>query len=515
MGAVRQARVIMLQGTASHAGKTVLAAALCRIYARRGLAVAPFKGQNMALNSAVTAAGDEMGRAQVYQAAAAGVEPEVDMNPVLLKPTAGGTSQVVVMGRPVAAMSVAAYQSHQAEVWPLVTAALGRLRARHDLVVIEGAGSSAEINLRHADIVNMRVARAARSPVLLVGDIDRGGVFAALLGHVELFTRSERRLVRGFVINKFRGDPAQLGDGLSELEARTGVPTLGVVPYLEGWRGDEEDSVALDEPRPSRPDGAAVRIAVVRLPYLSNTTDFEALAGEPDVAVDYVREPRGLRGAAAIVLPGTKSTVADLAWLRRQGLDRAIVAAVAGGVPVIGICGGFQMLGRRIADPGAVETQAPETAGLGLLEVETTFTRRKRTVRVSGEASGAALVPAGTALRGYEIHMGRTRRARGERAFARLRAAPDGGPAHPDGAASADGRVCGTYLHGLFDEPDFRAAFLNRLRVAAGLPERPARAIVPDIERLADHVEAQLDMDRLDAIIGLATGRRAGQRGSR
>ena len=526
MSGVKQARVIMLQGTASHAGKTVLAAALCRIYARRGLVVAPFKGQNMALNSAVTAAGDEMGRAQVYQAAAAGVEPSVDMNPVLLKPTAGGTSQVVVMGRPVAEMPVVAYQQYQAEVWPLVTAALGRLRAQHDLVVIEGAGSSAEINLRHADIVNMRVARHARAPVLLVGDIDRGGVFAALLGHVELFTPFERRLVRGFVINKFRGDPAQLGSGLAALAERTGTPTLGVVPYLEGWRGDEEDSVALDERRPSRPE-AAVRIAVVRLPYLSNTTDFEALSAEPDVAVDYVREPRELRGAAAIVLPGTKSTVADLAWLRRQGLDRAIAAAIAAGVPVIGICGGYQMLGRRIADSGAVESPAAETAALGLLEVETTFTGRKRTVRVSGRASGAALAPAGVALRGYEIHMGRTRRAAGVRAFAHLRAAaptgaaavdgvsrPDGA-AHPDGAASPDGRVCGTYLHGLFDEPAFRAAFLNRLRAAAGLPRRSARVVVPDIDRLADHVAAHLDLDRLDAIIGLPAGAGARQRGSR
>jgi len=521
VGGVKQARVIMFQGTASHAGKTVLAAALCRIYARRGLAVAPFKGQNMALNSAVTAAGEEMGRAQVYQAAAAGVEPVVDMNPVLLKPTAGGTSQVVVMGRPVAEMPVATYQRYQAEVWPLVTAALGRLRAEHDLVVIEGAGSSAEINLRHADIVNMRVARAARSPVLLVGDIDRGGVFAALLGHVELFTTTERRLVRGFVVNKFRGDAAQLGGGLSELEARCGVPTLGVVPYLEGWRGDEEDSVALDEPRSTSLGGAALRIAVVRLPYLSNTTDFEALAAEPDVAVEYVREPRELRGAAAIIVPGTKSTVADLAWLRRQRLDQAISAAAAGGVPVVGICGGFQMLGRRIADPGAVESQAAETAGLGLLGVETTFAGRKRTVRVSGTASGAALTAAGVALRGYEIHMGRTRRDAGVRAFAHLRpAAPngavaDGSAVHPDGAATADGRVCGTYLHGLFDEPAFRAAFLNRLRVAAGLPERPALEVAPDIDRLADHVEAHLDMARLDAIIGLASGRSVRQRGPR
>jgi len=501
----------MLQGTASHAGKTVLAAALCRIYARRGLAVAPFKAQNMALNSGVTASGEEMGRAQLFQAAAAGVEPQVDMNPVLLKPSSGSASQVVVMGRPVGHMSVGAYQAFQADVWPLVTAALGRLRAANELVVIEGAGSSAEVNLRHADIVNMRVARHAHAPVLLVGDIDRGGVFAALLGHMELFTEAERALVRGFVINKFRGDAAQLASGLSLLEERTGTPTLGVVPYLDGWRGDEEDSLALDDVRPAGP-GAALRIAVVRLPFLSNGTDFEALAAEPDVAVDYVRTPGELRGAAAIVLPGTKSTVADLAWLRERGFAPALAAAAAAGVPVIGICGGYQMLGRRIVDPGRVESPAAETAGLALLDVETTFTARKRTVRVSGETSGAALVPAGLGLRGYEIHMGRTSRARSVRPFARLRAASSAN-AHADGAASVTGVVSGTYLHGLFDAPQFRGALLDRLRLAAGLPPRPPAPHTPDIERLADHVEAHLDMARLDAIVGLRRAAAARRRG--
>ena len=491
----------MLQGTASHAGKTVLAAALCRIYARRGLTVAPFKAQNMALNSGVTAAGDEMGRAQLYQAAAAGEEPQVDMNPVLLKPSSGGASQVVVMGRPVGHMTVAAYQAYQADLWPLVTAALGRLREDHDLVVIEGAGSSAEVNLRHADIVNMKVARHARSPVLLVGDIDRGGVFAALLGHMELFTARERALVRGFVVNKFRGDAAQLGSGLTLLEERTGTPTLGVVPYLDGWRGDEEDAVSIDERRPARCE-AALRIAVLRLPFLSNATDFEALAAEPDVAVDFVRAPRELRGAAAVVLPGTKSTVADLGWLRERGFAPALAEAAAAGVPVIGVCGGYQMLGRRIVDPEGVESPGVETPGLALLGVDTVFAGRKRTVRVSGETAGAALVPAGVELRGYEIHMGRTSRARDVRPFARLRAAA-GGAAHPDGAVSAGGLVCGTYVHGLFDAPPFRAALLNRLRLAAGLPPRPATRNISDIERLADHVEAHLDMARLDAIAGL------------
>jgi adenosylcobyric acid synthase len=500
----------MLQGTASHVGKTVLTAALCRIYARRGLSVAPFKAQNMALNSAVTAAGEEMGRAQVFQAAAAGIEAHVDMNPVLLKPSTRSASQVVVMGRPVGELSVADYHAYQAEVWPLVTAALARLRAAHELVVIEGAGSSAEINLRDSDIVNMRVARHAGAPVLLVGDIDRGGVFAALLGHMELFTARERALVGGFVVNKFRGDAAQLAPGLELLEERTGTPTLGVVPWLEGWRGDEEDSVALDERSPIK-TARPLRIAVVRFPFLSNTTDFDALAGEPDVAVEFVDGPGGLSGASAVVLPGTKATVADLAWLRERGIDAALRAAVAAGVPVVGICGGYQMLGRRIIDPGAVESAVPQTPGLGLLDVETTFAAAKRTVRASGVTDGGALAAAGAELRGYEIHMGRTRLSPGVRPFARLRTTT-GGRAHADGAVSADGRVCGTYLHGLFDAPAFRAGFLDRLRAAAGLPARPPAACGSDFERLADHVEAHLDLDRLDALIGCAASRFAAPR---
>ncbi|MBE0528698.1 MAG: cobyric acid synthase, partial [Thermoleophilia bacterium] len=351
-------RAVMLQGTASHVGKTVLAAALCRIYARRGLRVAPFKAQNMALNSFVTQDGGEMGRAQVYQAAAAGLEPHVDMNPVLLKPSSDATSQVIVMGKPVAQMTVREYHDYQAEIWPLVTSAFERLRAACDLVVIEGAGSSAEVNLRGQDIVNMRMALHARSPVVLVGDIDRGGVFASLLGHMELFAPAERDLVAAFVINKFRGDASQLDSGIAILQERTGVPTLGVVPFLEAWGGDEEDSVAIDDGRHPSDSAAPLRIAVVRLPYISNSTDFDALAGEPDVDVRFVASPEDLEGAAAIVLPGTKSTIADLGWMRRRRLDEAVRAAASSGTPVIGICGGYQMLGRRILDPERVESAA-------------------------------------------------------------------------------------------------------------------------------------------------------------
>jgi adenosylcobyric acid synthase len=500
------ARIVMVQGTGSHAGKTVLVAALCRIYARRGLRVAPFKAQNMALNSAVTAEGAEMGRAQVYQAGAAGLEPHVDMNPVLLKPSSERASQVVVMGQPVGDKTVAEYHAFQAEVWPIVTAALARLRASSDLVVVEGAGSSAEINLRDRDIVNMRIALHARAPVLLVGDIDRGGVFASLVGHMELFTPAERALVRGFVINKFRGDAALLDSGLAFLEERTGVRTVGVVPFLSDWRGDEEDSLAIDDRRRRRP-GAPLRIAVVRLPFISNYTDFDTLADDPDVDVEFVAAPDDLRAAAAVIVPGTKSTVADLAWLRERGLAAALAQAAAAGTPVIGICGGYQMLGRRILDPEGVESAAAEVAGLGLLDVETTFAASKRTVRVTGEASGAALAAAGTPLRGYEIHMGRTTLAPGIASLVRVITDGRGETAHADGAVSADGLVCGTYLHGLFDALEFKDAFLGRLWAAAGLSERApgeTGAGLSDIDRLADHVEAHLDMARLDSIVGAA-----------
>jgi adenosylcobyric acid synthase len=492
----------MLQGTASHAGKTVLTAALCRIAARRGLRVAPFKAQNMALNSFVTGGGLEMGRAQVYQARAAGLDPHVDMNPVLLKPSSDHTSQVVVMGKPVGHMSVREYHGYLTEVWPTVTSAFERLRAAHDLVVIEGAGSSAEVNLRGHDIVNMRMALYAGAPVLLVGDIDRGGVFASLLGHVELFTPEERALVAGFVINKMRGDARQLDSGIEVLRERTGVPTLGVVPFLEGWSGDEEDAVALDEWRRVRPE-APLRIAIVRLPYLSNTTDADALATEPDVDVRFVESPDELSSAAAIVLPGTKSTVADLAWLRRTGLAVAVQAAAAAGTPVVGICGGYQMLGRRIIDPAHVESSSDAVDGLGLLGAETTFAGEKRTTRVAGTVAGALadgpLGGPGTPVSGYEIHMGRTELGPGTAPLFRLSGA--GEAEHADGAVS--GCVCGTYVHGLFDQPELRAAFLNRLRAARYIPPRPPSAPQAGaLDRLADHVEAHLDAVALDALLG-------------
>ena len=346
----------MCVGTASHVGKSALVAALCRIYARRGYRVAPFKAQNMALNSFVTRDGAEIGRSQAYQARAAGVDPHADMNPLLLKPSDQRGSQVVLLGRPVGHMTTEQYRHAQGELWPQVTAALHRLREAADLVVIEGAGSAAEINLREDDIVNMRVARHAQSPTLLIGDIDRGGVFASLVGHMELFSAEERALIGGYVINMFRGEARLLEPGIAFLERRTGVPTLGVVPHLGGWHGEEEDAVGLEERAREAKPGAAVRVVVIRLPYISNFTDFDALAREPDVEVRYADAPRLVRGASAIVLPGTKSTIADLAWLRRGGFEEAIRTEVAAGTPLIGICGGYQMLGRRIVDRERVES---------------------------------------------------------------------------------------------------------------------------------------------------------------
>ena len=516
-GELMMARVVMVQGTTSHAGKSVLAAALCRMYARRGFRVAPFKAQNMALNSFVTPDGGELGRAQAYQARAAGVEPHVDMNPCCSSRARDATSQVIVLGRPVRHMTVREYHAYQAEVWPAVTTAFERLRAANDLIVIEGAGSPAEINLRGQDIVNMRVALHARCPVLLVGDIDRGGVFASLVGHMELFAPEERELVAAFVINKFRGDASLLDSGIDFLRrahrrahARRRADARGLARRRGGLRWASRTA-----PRRAQAD-APLQIAVVRLPYISNYTDFDALADEPDVNVRYATTPAELEGAAAIVLPGTKSTIADLAWLRRSGLAAAVQAAAAAGTPVIGVCGGYQMLGRRIRDPERVESAEPEAPGLGLLDAETTFAADKRTVRVEGEvlaaaapAPGAAatpagpLGPAGTPLRGYEIHMGRTdpgerRRAaaapaRRRRHVARRRRRGHGRPGlrqlrprplRPSGAAQR------------LPEPAPR-------RTRSARPRERGTPADDDIDRLADHVEAHLDHDLLARIVGL------------
>jgi len=478
---------LMVCGTGSDVGKSSVVAGLCRLLHRRGVRVAPFKSQNMALNSYVTRSGHEIGRAQGVQALAAGAEPEVAMNPILLKPTGERTSQVVVMGRAVAVLDAAGYQAEKARLWPAVLAALADLRGRFDVVVLEGAGSAAEINLLDSDLVNLRLAAAAGVPAVVVGDIDRGGVFAALYGTVALLPDDLRPLVRGFVVNKLRGDPALLGDGPAELERRCGVPTLGVVPWLHDVDLDAEDSLALARrARPAPPDGQTLDVAVVRFPRISNFTDVDALALEPGVAVRYVADVAALGAPDLVVLPGTKSTVADLDWLRGRALDQAIRSS---GASVLGVCGGYQMLGRAIVDD--VESGRGRVDGLGWLDVETTFAPDK----VTRQRRGTAL---GHRVSGYEIRHGTTT---GGRPWIHL---DDAYGLGPEGAEA--GATRGSSLHGIFEEDAFRSAFLAEVAARRGKRFTPsgvsfAAARQAQLDRLADVLEAHLDLAAIDVLL--------------
>ena len=510
-------QTVMLMGTSSHVGKSILATALCRIFHQWGRRVAPFKAQNMALNSFVTRDGLEMGRAQVAQAEAAGLAPTVDMNPVLLKPTGSACSQVVVDGRPIGNLSAKEYHKGKSvELWGNVTAALDRLAARYDTIVIEGAGSPAEINLKADDIVNMRVARYLHAPVLLIADIDRGGSLAALVGTLELLTPEERGLVRGLVINKFRGDVTLLQPAVDFLEKKTGKPVLGIVPHIDEMGIDDEDSVSLEEKEAGQKTDAPsdLTLAVVETPKISNFTDFEALADEPDVTVVYVKTVAELRAARAdaILLPGSKNTTEDLLHLRKHGIEGAIAEAVAGGTPLIGICGGYQMLGEEIRDPEHTESQNDAVRGLGYLPMVTTFEAEKRTVQVTADCPGLEFLDGALCAKGmpgYEIHMGRTEFT-----------APVRHPFHLtwqgaervnrwDGALRDDGQVFGTYLHGVFDHDGFRRQFLNVLRHKKGLQELPIqrnrrREKEKAYDRLAATVKNAIDMKKLCAIMRAA-----------
>jgi adenosylcobyric acid synthase len=501
----------MVQGTASGVGKSLLAAAFCRLFARAGWRVAPFKAQNMSLNAAVTADGEEIGRAQAAQAEAAGVEPTVDMNPILLKPEGDDCSQLVVRGRAVARVSFREYRARQPALAPTVADSLARLRSTHDLVVIEGAGSPAEINLRDADLVNMHVARLAGGPVLLVGDIDRGGVFAALVGTLALLTAEDRARVAGLIINRLRGDPAVLAPALPELHALTGVPVLGVVPWIGERLMPAEDSLDLDGP-PSNHTAATLDIAVVRLPRIANFDDFEWLADEPQVRVRWVTTAAGLAGADLVVLPGSKSTMADLAWLRERGVAGAVVAAARGGGAVLGICGGYQMLGRALGDPEGVESATASAAGLGLLPVETTFASGKTTVRVRARAVAAAgpfAEARGVEGDAYEIHAGVTRVVAPGVARPFAIVVRGGAPADDlDGASDAAGTVTGTYLHGIFASGAVRRSLLAWLAARAGRPAHPewgeGGARPRRWDRLADVVAASVDVETISRLVGRA-----------
>ena len=505
------AKTVMVQGTGSHVGKSVLTAALCRIFARDGFRVAPFKAQNMALNSFATPDGGEIGRSTAVQAEAAGVEPTVDMNPVLLKPETERSSQVIVLGRPDGTSDAVGYFGRTGALWPIVTGALDRLRAEYDVVVMEGAGSPAEINLRDREIVNMAVARYAGSPVLLIADIDRGGVFASLVGTMELLEPPEAKLVRAFVINKFRGDQSILDPGLVMLEERTGVPTAGVLPYFTDIHIPEEDALYLDNPAGYDAGGALLDIAIVRFPHIANFDDFDPLRREPVVSLRFVTGPAGLDAADLVVLPGTKMTAADLAWLRESGLADAIIRLREAGKPVVGICGGYQMLGERISDPAGHETHdsgEAEARGLGLLSVVTEFGPDKSTVQVRGVVAGDRGLLSGAKglpVSGYEIHMGQTRVAPGSQAI-ELNERSRSPVRDFDGCLDEDGLTLGTYMHGLFHNDELRRAMLRFLAARRGVEleaDRFAGSLETEFDRLADFVSEHLDMELIYREVGL------------
>jgi adenosylcobyric acid synthase len=501
---------LFVAGTGSDVGKSVIAAGFCRLLKRRGLSVAPFKAQNMANNSAVCADGGEIGRAQALQAAACGIAPTVDMNPVLLKPNSETGAQVIVHGRPVGNMAVREYHAYRETAWQAVCASYAKVAAGYDAVVMEGAGSIAEINLRRQDITNLSAAAMAGAKVVLVADIERGGVFASILGTLALLEPQERALIAGVVINKFRGDVTLLDSGIAELERRTGVPVLGVLPWID-LQLPEEDSLALARKRKDQGDG--VRIGVVRLPRISNYTDFDPLEREGDVALSYIERADEVSGLDLLILPGTKSTLADLAWLKKTGLAEAIQAFHANGGRIIGICGGFQMLGSAIEDPEGVESGQTEGAGLGLLDVETILKPGKQTHQVEARFQQAAAV-AGfggfDSVQGYEIHAGETSCGLTTRPLLRLVGRSGDPVSLDDGAVSADGRCWGTYLHGFFDDDRIRHAVLAPVRARRGSDQLAAsiqRQLDDELDRLSDHLQAHLDLEKLWRLTGLAEGR--------
>ena len=483
------ARVLMVQGCTSDAGKSTLVAALCRWARRRTVRVAPFKPQNMALNSAVTVDGGEIGRAQAVQAQACGLEPLIDFNPVLLKPSSDIGAQVIVHGRPVANMDARHYHDYKRIALDAVMVSHSRLVAAYDAVIVEGAGSPAEINLRDRDIANMGYAEAVDCPVILVADIDRGGVFAHLVGTLALLSDSERARVAGFVINRFRGDISLLQSGLDWLERETGKPVLGVLPYLHGLHLEAEDALPRDRRDKS---GVLLRVAVPAFPRISNHTDFDALRAHPQVDVHIVAPGEAPPPCDLIVLPGSKATRADLAWLRTQGWDVALAKHLRYGGKVIGICGGLQMLGRAVHDPQGIEGEPGSSEGLGWLDIETTLESHKHLRRAHGR-----LAFADASVRGYEIHCGVSS---GEGLLTPFADLHDG---RSDGIRSADGQILGSYLHGLFDDPQALHALLEwaGLRDAATVDIHALRE--ESIDRLADAVEAHLDTATLERWLGI------------
>ncbi len=509
------AKTIMIQGTGSHVGKSYLAAGLCRIFRDEGRRVAPFKSQNMALNSFATIDGREIGRAQAVQAMAAGITPSVDMNPILLKPEAGGRAQVIINGLVEGSMDSGVYHSMKRDWSPLWRQALSRLREEYELVVIEGAGSPAEINLADRDVANMAVAAEAEAPVLLVADIERGGAFASLFGTYALLSPGDRRRIKGFIINKMHGDAALLAGGPEFLEEETGVPVLGIVPFIDAVL-EEEDSAALDKPTSPEPADSPLRLRVVvpRLPGIANFTDLEPLALLSEIDVAYVDEPAAFEPADAVVLPGSKNTIADLRWLKSRGLDHAIIDAARRGVPTLGLCGGYQMLGAVVRDPLGVEGPVADfERGLDLLPIESEMSSSKR-VRQTGAVvtAGETVLGSGAAgveVTGYEIHVGRSMTIRARESEVVTWIERDG---ESLGWAASRLPVAGTYLHGLFGNQVILGSFVDLLADQAG---RARFVVRPDrfearIDRIATVLRGSLDMPRIAQLIEEGTAQSVG-----
>lgn len=505
----------MIQGTGSGAGKSLIVAALCRIFKKSGLNVAPFKAQNMALNSYITLEGGEIGRAQALQAEAAKIEPTVDMNPILLKASGEMGSQVIIHGKVRSTMKAREYYAFKKEAWKAVTKSFNRLSKKHELIIMEGAGSPAEINLMDVDIVNMSIAKHAKAPVILVGDIDKGGVFASLYGTVKLLGKDSRH-IKAYVINKFRGDLSILKPGLEMISEKTGIPVIGVLPYINNIDLPEEDGFFFEQFKPFKQleQFKQIKIVVVRLQYISNFTDFDPFMHEPDVEIVYSRNSSEIENADMVIIPGSKNTVKDLMFLKETRLDESIKQAYSKGIQIMGMCGGYQMLGKKIYDPHGIESPHKEVDGLGLLNIETTFEKEKTTCQIEGEVNGEwvnKLIGINEKLKGYEIHMGqstgdiglfkicRSNSLNSLSGLNRLNYLLDG---------SKNNNCWGTYIHGIFENDSFRRGIINSLREQKGLSPVDSAIKYSEmkekaIDALADIVKENMDMDFINKVIGL------------
>lgn len=486
----KRAKCIMVQGTASSVGKSLITAGLCRLFKQDGYRVAPFKSQNMALNSFITREGKEMGRAQVVQAEAAGIEPSVDMNPILLKPTTDKKAQVIIKGEVYGNMSAVEYHNFKPQLADMVREIYNSLAERNDIVVIEGAGSPAEINLRDKDIVNMGMAEIADAPVILVGDIDKGGVFASLAGTMLLLTEEEKARVKGVIINKFRGDVEILKPGIKMLEDIIKIPVLGVLPY-EKLNIEDEDSLAERFVNGRENTEGDIDIAVVKIPHISNFTDFNSLENMPGVKLRYIERASELGQPDMIILPGSKNTIEDLLFIRNTGLEAEIKKLHGRGTTIFGICGGYQMLGKQIEDPYQTESNLLAVDGMGLLNIKTVFQQKKITTQVEAlvtDGAGAMEGLKGSEVTGYEIHMGTTEYREGCVPYLKIKNVLGKEADQIDGVRNEDGNVFGTYIHGIFDRADFTAGLINNLRKRKGLD-----AIIDASQQFKDHKEAQYD----------------------